>query len=184
MNPKVGFLIFVLTLFLFPAIFVVKILVQDESPKVNTGGDENLPKSVFDDPELLSLEEGLKYKDIVVGEGNPCPKIGEGNNGVQVQIHYHGMLTNGKVFDSTITSLKGTMMDIDVAPDFPATGAANFDLGGLIRGWQIGVPGMKPGGVRKLVIPAHIAYGSQANGDIPANSTLIFYMKLVSASPR
>jgi len=54
-----------------------------------------------------------------------------------------------------------------------------FPLSGVIKGWQDGVPGMKVGGKRRLLIPADQAYGSQAQQGIPANSDLVFDIELV-----
>jgi len=54
-----------------------------------------------------------------------------------------------------------------------------FPLSGVIKGWQDGVPGMKVGGKRRLLIPADQAYGSQAQAGIPANSDLVFDIELV-----
>ena len=109
-----------------------------------------------EDPELKEITGGVKYRDIKEGTGHPCEP------GAKVKINYTGWLTDGTVFDST-------------------TGKApiEFQLSDLIQGWQIGIPGMKPGGIRKLVIPPEKGYGNQAKGKIPAGSTLIFEVQLL-----
>jgi FKBP-type peptidyl-prolyl cis-trans isomerase len=87
--------------------------------------------------------------------------------GATVVIHYTGWLTDDKAtkFDSSLD--RGTK--------------AEFGLDMLIKGWQEGIPGMKPGGVRRLKIPAELAYGAKARGKIPANSTLVFEIELFEA---
>jgi FKBP-type peptidyl-prolyl cis-trans isomerase FkpA len=57
-----------------------------------------------------------------------------------------------------------------------------MSLNKLIEGWKIGVPGMKPGGIRRLFIPSAYAYGSKGHGDsIPPDSDLVFEVKLLSS---
>ena len=60
----------------------------------------------------------------------------------------------------------------------------SFKLGGgeVIKGWDIGVVGMSVGGERRITVPASLAYGSKAMPDIPANSTLIFDLKLLEVN--
>jgi FKBP-type peptidyl-prolyl cis-trans isomerase len=118
----------------------------------------DVPK--LDAKEWKKLDNGMKIWDSKEGTGDACPA------GATVTIHYTGWLTDGSVFDSSIT--RGE----------PAT----FPLNRLIKGWQAGVPGMKPGGVRRMVIPPELAYGDTAKGKIPANSTLIFEIELIEVS--
>jgi FKBP-type peptidyl-prolyl cis-trans isomerase len=104
----------------------------------------------------------LQATDEVVGTG-PVAEAGD-----IVTVNYVGSLTNGTVFDASA--------------NHGSTGFT-FPLGAgqVIKGWDLGVAGMKVGGKRKLVIPADLAYGSQAIGDvIPANSTLIFEVELLN----
>lgn len=86
--------------------------------------------------------------------------------GKTVSVNYTGTLTDGTKFDSSY--------DRNQPFDF------QLGAGQVIKGWDQGVAGMKVGGKRKLVIPPGLGYGAQANGKIPANSTLIFEVELLS----
>jgi FKBP-type peptidyl-prolyl cis-trans isomerase FkpA len=103
---------------------------------------------------------GLVSTDEVVGTGD------EAVTGKTVSVNYVGTLTDGTKFDSSY--------DRNQPFDFPLGG------GQVIKGWDQGVVGMKVGGKRKLVIPPDLGYGASANGKIPANSTLIFEIELLS----
>lgn len=106
----------------------------------------------------------LIIEDEVVGIGD------EAKAGDLVNVHYMGTLTNGTMFDASRNhGDKGFSF---------ALGA-----GQVIKGWDLGVAGMKVGGKRKLTIPSDLAYGNQAvGGIIPADSTLIFEVELLSVS--
>ncbi len=103
----------------------------------------------------------LQIVDEVLGSGAAA------SAGDSVTVNYVGSLTNGTVFDASANH--GT------------TGFTfNLGAGQVIKGWDQGIVGMKEGGKRKLVIPAALAYGDQAIGNvIPANSTLVFEVELV-----
>lgn len=105
-------------------------------------------------------DSGLKYEDLVEGEGASAAA------GKTVRVHYTGWLTNGVKFDSSL--------DRNDPFSFPLGG------GRVIRGWDEGVQGMKVGGRRKLTIPPQLGYGSAgAGGVIPANATLVFEVELL-----
>jgi FKBP-type peptidyl-prolyl cis-trans isomerase FkpA len=118
--------------------------------------------------DFVASATGLKSRDIKVGEGTP---VGPNDT---VTVQYTGWLTNGTVFDSSRPSLSSQGADAK-----PLTSA----LSGLIKGWQEGVPGMKPGGIRQLVIPADLAYGAAGQGNVPPNADLVFEIKLISSTP-
>jgi FKBP-type peptidyl-prolyl cis-trans isomerase len=79
-----------------------------------------------------------------------------------VTVNYSGKLTSGSVFDSG--------------------NGVNFDLNRLIVGWQEGIPLIAPGGSITLYLPPTLAYGSQAQNGIPANSILIFTIDLIDVN--
>ena len=108
----------------------------------------------------MAEDTKFKIEDIKEGEG---PEVTGGDN---ITIHYHGTLEDGTVFDSSVE--RGSPFQTRIG------------VGQVIEGWDMGVPGMKVGGKRKLTIPAKLAYGDRAIGDIPAGSTLIFEVELVS----
>lgn len=121
----------------------------------------------LDAKEWKKLDNGMKVWDVKEGKGDAA------KSGATVTIHYTGWTLDGKVFDS---SVKG------VGPR-PADGEpATFPLNRLIKGWQAGVPGMKPGGVRRLVIPYELAYGEEGRPPvIPPKATLVFEIELIDS---
>jgi FKBP-type peptidyl-prolyl cis-trans isomerase len=109
-----------------------------------------------------STESGkLVIEDIKMGEG------AEVKSGDTVVINYTGTLDDGTKFDSSY--------------DRGVPFTTQIGIGQVIKGWDQGVPGMKVGGKRKLIIPSDLAYGEQgAGGVIPPNATLIFEVELLS----
>jgi peptidylprolyl isomerase len=108
---------------------------------------------------LTKVGRGVYVRDIQPGDGVAV------DTGMVVQLHYVGMLANGRTFAST-----------DRKP-------FTFRLGAneVIAGWEDGVHGMKVGGRRQLIIPPHLGYGAQGDGPIPPDAVLIFDVTLVDA---
>lgn len=130
-------------------------------PPPSAVGEFDFP---LDGPEWKDLGNGLKMWEVKVGSGDECPSLDLKPNAWPV-MHYTGWLTTGKLFDSS----KKTGRPLDQYP-----------LGQLIKGWQKGVPGMKVGGVRRLLIPSDLGYGQRGSPpDIPGGATLVFEMHLV-----
>lgn len=104
----------------------------------------------------------LEKIDTVVGTGE------EVKPGATVSVHYTGAVAStGEVFQSS--------------KDF-GTNPITFPLSGVIKGWTDGIPGMKVGGTRRLVIPAAQAYGATPppGSGIPANADLVFDVELIA----
>lgn len=114
----------------------------------------------------VTLKDGLKYVDIKEGTGTAV------TDGVTITANYTGWLASTcQKFDSSYDAHSGSA----AAPI-----SIKLATGSLIPGWVEGLVGIKPGGIRRLYIPAKLGYGSQAAGSIPANSDLIFDVQLVS----
>jgi FKBP-type peptidyl-prolyl cis-trans isomerase len=122
---------------------------------VKVGGFKLPP---LDAKEWSKQGNGLKVWDVKEGTGNPAGR------GATIKVHYTGWLTNGTVFDST--QKKGEAVELRLTE--------------VTKGWAEGVPGMKVGGVRRLVIPPELAYGKRGAGKaIPPDATLVFEIELL-----
>jgi FKBP-type peptidyl-prolyl cis-trans isomerase len=116
--------------------------------------------------KVVTTPSGLKYEDVKVGTG------AEAKSGQNATVHYTGWLwADGK---------KGNKFDSSKDRGQPFS----FPLGGgrVIKGWDEGVQGMKPGGTRMLTIPSELGYGARgAGGAIPPNATLLFEVELIES---
>ena len=103
----------------------------------------------------------LVITDLVVGDGD------EASPGATVDVHYVGIeFDTGEEFDSSWN--RGESI--------------SFPLRGLIAGWQDGIPGMRVGGRRQLVIPPEQAYGPAGSGHRLSGKTLIFVIDLLGVA--
>ncbi|MHA7944220.1 FKBP-type peptidyl-prolyl cis-trans isomerase [Formosa sp. 3Alg 14/1] len=129
-------------------------------------GNSNKDYSLENQEEILSYiatnnidaestESGLYYVIDEVGEGDAITVTSD------VTVKYKGYFTDGTVFDENTES------------------AVSFNLQGVIEGWQEGIPMFNEGGSGLLIIPAHLAYGSNSYGGIPAGSVLVFEIEII-----
>lgn len=133
------------------------------TPAPTSSATPTTSDSFSDSVCLTTLPDGLRYGDLITGTG-ATPVSGQ-----NVTVQYTGWLTNGTVFDSSRKQGRTPF-------SFP------IGTGQVIKGWDEGVITMHVGGKRRLVIPPALGYGSSANGQIPANSTLVFEVELLSIS--
>jgi len=103
---------------------------------------------------------GVTVEDLKVGGGATA------TTGKVVSAHYTGRFPDGKKFDSSY--------DAGLPIDF------QLGTGKVIKGWDLGIEGMRVGGKRKLTIPPELAYGARGGGPIPPNATLVFDVELVA----
>jgi FKBP-type peptidyl-prolyl cis-trans isomerase FklB len=108
---------------------------------------------------VTQLESGLQYEIMTKGDGEVHPTAED-----EVEVHYHGTLISGEVFDSSVD--RGE--------------PAKFRLNGVIKGWTEALQLMKAGDKWKLFIPSELAYGESGNNSIGPNEALIFEVELLS----
>jgi len=129
----------------------------EKSAKANEAGAAYLAENGAKEG-VITTESGLQYEVIVSGDGAK-PTTAD-----QVTVHYHGMLTDGTVFDSSVD--RGQ----------PAT----FGVTQVIKGWTEALQLMSVGDKWKLTIPSGLAYGDQgAGGMIGPGATLVFEVELL-----
>ena len=119
-------------------------------------------------PTAPSSSAVYSQSDLRVGTGVTAV------TGSSVTVHYTGWF-----FDSSQPNQKGMQFDSSVG----GTGITlTLGAGTVIAGWEQGLVGMKEGGVRRLVIPPSLAYGSRRYGSIPPNATLVFEVELMTVN--
>ena len=120
-----------------------------------------VPREV-DVSRYITTESGLQYYDFVIGDGQ------EADSTDRVKVHYAGWLSNERLIGSSYLT------------DLPIT--INLASDAVVEGWTEGIPGMREGGERQLVVPPELAYGETGfeQAGIPPNATLIYEIELVS----
>ena len=114
-------------------------------------------------PAAPSAGVPFTITDLQLGTGaTPTP-------GSPATVNYAGWL-----YDANAVDNKGTLFDQGQGFTF------NYGVGAVITGWDQGLSTMQVGGIRRLIIPPELAYGSSGRGTIPPNATLIFDVELVS----
>lgn len=163
-----AFALFAAILFLlgsvaFTGVVIWQVYQTNKQEKELTTVQEN--KTTLKGTKLQGFEpvadvKELKTVDLVVGDGT------EAKEGATVTVNYTGALAkDGTIFESSLDSGQ----------------PVSFGLDQVIKGWGEGIPGMKVGGKRLLVIPADLAYGKQSpSADIPPNSDLVFEVELLA----
>lgn len=121
--------------------------------------DQALAQTLADSMNSVGDLKNIVIDDVVEGEGD------EVKDGDAVSVHYIGTLQNGQQFDNSY--VKGQPYTFTVGK------------GDVIKGWDIGLVGMKVGGQRILVIPPEYAYGKDGMYPIPGNATLVFSVELI-----
>ncbi len=164
-------LLFFVTGFGFSFWVILQLVTQKSTNSSNTSSNttsstcSGTPAELALSPPALykpvTLPTSLQSTDLIKGSGAAA------QSGDCLIVKYYGTLAStGIVFDEDFTTPKGF----------------EFKLGAgqVIPGWDQGLVGLRVGGERRLVIPPALAYGSSGQGPIPANSTLVFVVKLLA----
>ena len=151
----------------FPVMVAASICLFGCDQATQPGGDKNAASnppmttnavSKAQSTEMKTTASGLKYQVLKQGTGTVSPKATD-----TVNVHYHGTLLNGTVFDSSVE--RGQPI--------------SFPLNRVIPGWTEGLQLMKVGDKFKFEIPPGLAYGANSPPPIPPNSTLVFEVELL-----
>ena len=150
----------------FSATVTAALLLVGCNKATQTAGEQKAGANAASSPaaaesktEMKTTASGLKYQVLKQGNGTASPKTTD-----TVNVHYHGTLLNGTVFDSSVQ--RGQPL--------------SFPLNAVIPGWTEGLQLMKVGDKFKFEIPPNLAYGPNSpSPTIPPNSTLVFDVELL-----
>jgi FKBP-type peptidyl-prolyl cis-trans isomerase len=119
------------------------------------------PELDVDLTHMTRTGSGLYLQDLRTGDGDTAKE------GDTVRVLFAGWLPDGTLVEA--------IRDADRTP--PVV----LGAGHIIRGWEEGIPGMREGGIRKLVIPPELGFGASGRKPVPPNSVLVFEIELISA---
>ncbi len=152
------------TLLVVPMVFVLAACGKESGPPEPLTNDDFVDFLNVDLSAMTRTASGLYLQDLQVGSGDGAVA------GTTVSVHYEGWLPNGTKFDSRRDRNEAFVFQLGV--------------GFVILGWDEGIVGMRVGGMRKLVIPPHLAYGEAGvPPTIPGNATLVFDIELLDVTP-
>ena len=137
--------------------------VAQSLPDLNREAGEKFLAENKERAEVNATESGLQYEILSEGESDQSPLADD-----EVEVHYHGTLINGEVFDSSVD--RGE--------------TSKFRVDGVIKGWTEALQLMTIGDKWKLFIPSDLAYGETGNNSIGPNETLIFEVELIGITPK
>ena len=129
------------------------------------GGSSESSDSPDETPSVPTDVASLQSIDTEAGTG-PTAVIGR-----ELTVNYVG-----SIYDAEAEDFHGQVFDRTSGTPFTFT----LGAGEVIDGWDQGVPGMKEGGTRTLIIPSRLAYGRQGSGPIPPNTAVVFDIQLLS----
>lgn len=139
--------------------FVQRNMVSKKAAAENIKLGADFMAANKNEPGVKTTASGLQYLQLSPGTGDQHPTADD-----RVNVHYHGTLIDGTVFDSSVE--RGS----------PIT----FGLNQVIKGWTEGLQLMVVGEKMRLFIPSELAYGNRSTGAIKPGSTLIFDVELLA----
>ena len=137
--------------------------IAQSLPDLNKEAGEKFLAENKERDEVNATDSGLQYEILSEGESDQSPLADD-----EVEVHYHGTLTNGEVFDSSVERGEPSKFRVD----------------GVIKGWTEALQLMTVGDKWKLFIPSDLGYGETGSSSIGPNETLIFEVELLGITPK
>ncbi|HCG5939054.1 peptidylprolyl isomerase [Vibrio parahaemolyticus] len=150
--------IFPLVIFILAGFFIYRTWTNNKTAEENFAAGQAFLTENSTKEGVITTHSGLQYKVLQEGTGSTHPTASS-----TVKVHYHGMLTDGTVFDSSVE--RGEPI--------------SFPLGKVIKGWQEGLQLMVEGQKVRLFIPSTLGYGKSGTGPIPPSAVLVFDVELL-----